>query len=113
MATFPSYKPVYSASKKSSPRIRKSTLGDGYEQRIVFGLNNNPKEWSLEFNVSEEDANTIEAFLDARAADAKSFIWTPPDSSTSYKWVCDTWDRSMYDFNRSRITATFRQVFEP
>lgn len=112
MANFPNYKPVYSASKKSAPKIRRSALGDGYEHRIVFGLNNNPKEWSLEFNVSDKDANVIEAFLDARAADAQSFTWTPPDSQTSYKWVCDAWDRNLYDLGRSRVTATFRQVFE-
>lgn len=113
MATFPSYKPVYGAAKRSEPRINRTQFGDGYEQRIVFGLNNNPKQWSLEFNLSEEDADIVETFLNARASDAQSFTWTPPDSNISYKWVCDTWDRNMYDIDRSRITATFRQVFEP
>lgn len=113
MATFPDYKPVYSASKKSEPRIRRASFATGYEQRTAFGLNTNPKQWSLEFNLSEEDASIVEAFLDARAADCQSFTWTPPDSGTAYKWICSTWDKSMFDLNRSRITATFTQVFEP
>lgn len=113
MATFPSYQPVYSASKKSEPKIRTTRFGDGYEQRTAMGLNINPKEWSLTFDLTEEDATIVEDFLDARALDAASFDWTPPDSNTSYKWVCYSWDREMYDFQRSRITATFRQVFEP
>jgi phage-related protein len=113
MATFPSYNPVYSASKSSEPRIRTAQFGDGYQQRVTFGLNQNPKEWSLTFDVTDADADIIEAFLDARAADAASFDWTPPDTSTSYKWICPSWNREMYEFQRSKITTTFRQVFEP
>ena len=113
MATFPSYQPVYSATKSSNPKIRKVQFGDGYEQRISFSLHQNPKEWSLTFDLTDADADVIEVFLDARAADSASFDWTPPDTATSYKWVCQSWTRELYEFQRSKINATFRQVFEP
>jgi phage-related protein len=113
MATFPDYKPTYSATKTSAPKMRKVQFGDGYEHRIRFGLNQNPKEWRLTFNVSDADANVIEAFLDARADDGANFDWMPPDDTTSYKWVCDSWTRELFEFQQSRIDATFRQVFEP
>lgn len=113
MATFPAYAPIYSATKKSEPKVRTVQFGDGYQQRLNFGLNQNPKEWSLTFDVTDDDATIIETFLDARAADAASFDWTPPDGTTSYKWVCMSWTRELYDFERSRINATFMQVFEP
>ena len=113
MATFPDYKPTYSATKNSEPKIRTTQFGDGYQQRISFGLNQNPKQWRLSFSVSEDDADIIEAFLDARAADAESFDWTPPDSNTAYKWICPTWTRELFDFERSKIDVTFNQVFEP
>jgi phage-related protein len=113
MATFPDYKPTYSATKTSAPKMRKVQFGDGYEHRIRFGLNQNPKEWRLTFNVSDADANVIEAFLDARADDGVNFDWMPPDDTTSYKWVCDSWTRELFEFQQSRIDATFRQVFEP
>lgn len=113
MATFPSYQPAYSASKKSEPKTRITKFNDGYEQRVVFGLNQNPKEWSLTFNVPDADADVIEAFLDARALDSASFDWTPPLSNTASKWVCPSWNREIFDVGASRITATFRQVFEP
>ena len=113
MATFPDYRPTYSASKDSQPAVRTVRFGDGYEQRLTFGLNQNPKQWSLRFDVTDDDADVIEAFLDARAADAASFDWTPPDTATSYKWVCSSWNREMYEHLRSRISVTFRQVFEP
>ena len=113
MATFPSYNPVYSANKSSQPTVRTVQFGDGYAQRLTYGLNQNPKEWRLTFDVTDTDADVIETFLNARAADNESFDWTPPDTTTSYKWICPGWDREMYDFQRSKINVTFREVFEP
>ena len=113
MATFPSYNPVYSATKTSKPNTRRIQFGDGYEQRLLFGLNQNPKEWNLTFDLTDADADIVEAFLDARAADSASFDWSPPAAANIYKWVCDGWSRELYSVQRSRITATFRQVFEP
>lgn len=113
MATFPDYKPVYPATRSSEPVVRIAKFGDGYEHRLSFGLNQNPKKWQLTFDLSDEDADIVEAFLDARAADSESFDWTPPNSVISYKWISEPWNREMYDFQRSRITVTFRQVFEP
>jgi len=113
MATFPSITPTYGAQKNSKPTIRTTQFGDGYQQRVTFGLNQNPKQWSLTWNVSETDADTIEAFLDARAADAASFDWTPIDEGTAYKWVCLEWSKTIPYVNRATITATFQQVFEP
>jgi len=113
MATFPAYDPTYSATKTSQPKIRTTQFGDGYQQRVTFGLNQNAKEWRLTFNVTEDDADIIEAFLDDRAADGASFDWTPPDGNTSYKWTCFSWTRELFDFERSKIDVTFMQVFEP
>ena len=113
MATFPSVTPTYGAQKSSAPNFRIARFGDGYEQRTTFGLNQNPKQWDLTWNVSETDADTIETFLDARAADGVSFEWTPLGESTEYKWVCEQWSKSIPYLNRATITATFRQVFEP
>lgn len=113
MATFPSIAPTFNAVKSSQPTIRATKFGDGYEQRVKFGLNQNAKEWSLTFMVSTTDAATIETFLDARADDAASFNWTPPDGATSYKWRCDQWTKELLSDNFFKINTTFRQVFEP
>ena len=95
MATFPSVTPTYGAQKSSAPNVRIARFGDGYEQRTTFGLNQNPKQWDLTWNVSETDADTIETFLDARAADGASFEWTPLGESTEYNWVCEQWSKSI------------------
>ena len=113
MATFPSYNPSYSATKRSQPKLRITQFGDGYQQRTTFGLNQDPKVWNLTFNVDDEDADEIETFLEARGKDGASFDWSPPDTATTFKWICKSFNREMFDFERNRITASFEQVFEP
>lgn len=115
MATFPSITPTYGAQKASRPRTRTVQFGDGYQQRLLYGLADhmNPKEWSLTWNVSETDADTIETFLDARAEDAASFDWSPLDETDTYKWICPEWTKSIPYNNRATINARFVQVFEP
>ena len=80
MATFPSIDPTYGIRKQSQPRIRTTRLGDGYEFRALFGLplTQDPKVYDLTFNVSETDADIIEAFLRSRVNDQASFTFTPP-----------------------------------
>jgi phage-related protein len=113
MATFPSITPTYGAQKTSQPTVRQVQFGDGYSQRLTVGLNQNPKVWSLTWEASESDADSIETFLDARAADGESFTWTPPAEATAYQWICYDWSKSIPYLNRATIQATFTQVFEP
>jgi phage-related protein len=114
MATFPDISPDYGAQKASQPSVRRVQFGDGYEARLTYGLNQNPKVWTLSFvNLTETDSDTIETFLDARADDNDAFDWSPPDESDTYKWVCEQWSKSIPVANRATIQATFRQVFEP
>ena len=113
MATFPSITPTYGVQKRSAPNVRKVRYGDGFESRFTMGLNQDPKTYNLTFQVSETDADTIETFLDARAADFASFDFTPPGEGSSSKFVCEKWDKSIPYLNRATIQATFREVFEP
>ena len=115
MATFPSIKPTYGQQKTSAPFTRVVRFADGYEHRVLFGLaaHQNPKVFNFTFNVSETDADTIETFLDARANDTNSFDFTPPGETSSSKFVCENWTKSIPFNNRATIQATFRQVFEP
>ena len=113
MAVFPSITPTYGVQKSSAPVVRKVQFSDGYEARLTFGLNQNPKIYSLTFEVSEADSDLIETFLDARADDNASFDFTPPGESTSSKFVCEQWSKSIPYLNRATIQTTFREVFEP
>jgi len=122
MATFPSISPTYGTRKNSNPNTKVIKLGDGYEHRLIFGLNQNPKTIDLTFVVSNSDdfnstgissADTIENFLDARALDKASFTFTPPAESSSSQFVCESWSKSIPYNERAVITTTFREVFEP
>ena len=81
MATFPSIQPTYSGFRKTSnPKVKVTKLGDGYEFRALYGLplTQDPKVYNLTFNVSETEADVIEAFLRSRVNDQASFTFTPP-----------------------------------
>ena len=86
MATFPSITPSYAGfSKRSNPNKRLVRFQDGYEHRILFGLasHQNPKIYSLIFDVTETESDVIEAFLDSRANAQASFTFTPPAEGIS------------------------------
>ena len=85
MATFPSITPTYGQQKRSAPVKRLVRFADGYEHRVLFGLaaHQNPKVYSFKFEVSETEADVIEAFLDSRANDQASFTFTPPGEGIS------------------------------
>lgn len=105
--------PDFGAQKKSQPAVRVVKFGDGYEQRLAYGVNTQPKVWTLRWSASSNsDADAIEAFLEARGA-VESFDWTPLQEATSYKFVCREWDREHKYSDINTITATFEQVFEP
>ena len=104
--------PKYSFTKSNAPKTRVVAFGDGFEQRVSFGINQNPKTFNLTFDVNETDSDTIETFLDLRAVDGASFTYTIPGES-SMSFVCLQWRKQIPYLNRSIITATFRQVFEP
>ena len=112
MTTFPSITPTYGTQKRSQPNVRIAQFGSGYSQRTTFGINQNPKQFDLTFVVSETDADTIETFLDARGG-VENFTFTPPGESSSMKFICRQWDKSIPYLNRATIQATFEEVFEP
>ena len=114
MANFPGIEPSFPVRKISKPRIKTIKFGDGYEHRILFSLNQNPKIFNLTWkNINEADCDTIESFLDDRAADGDSFTYTPPNESSAMEFKCTDWSKMTNFPTRSTIQATFVQVFEP
>lgn len=112
MATF-TWVPEYPPSEASKPRIRKAQFGDGYEQRIRFGLNSDLKTWQLTFKARDNTETTaIRNFLQARGG-YESFAWTPPLwGAAAGQYVCEEWQITADAYNLNTVTATFRQVAE-
>lgn len=106
--------PDFGAVRRSEPVVRKVQFGDGYETRFTMGLNQDPKVWDLKWTAKDStDADAIEAFFDARAADNAAFDWSPIGDTNTYKWVVDQYSRNHRYAEVNEITASFREVFEP
>ena len=113
MLTFPtSPKPGYGSQKASSPQVTTVAMGDGYEQRLQIGLNQNPNSWNLVWrNLTLTDASTIENFLIARKG-TEAFKWTPLDENVQYTWKCSGWTKTLPTSHSATIQATFIQTFD-
>ena len=110
MATF-TWIPSIWASLAVKPNVRRVSFGDGYEQRLAYGINTQPEVWSLEFRgKSTSDASAIDSFLRARGA-VQAFDWTTPSGLTG-KFNCEEWSRTIEEPNIENIRATFKQVFD-
>ncbi|RKG68649.1 hypothetical protein D7V80_11665 [Corallococcus sp. CA054B] len=82
MERFP-FTPDYGAQADSVPRVRKAQFGEGYTQRSGDGLNSVLRHWALQFsNLTKVDADTLEAFLRARAG-VEPFEFVTPDTAWS------------------------------
>lgn len=111
MATF-TWLPSFSSPEASQPRVKRSALGDGYEQRLRMGLNTDLKAWDLQFNNrTDAEREQILAFLEARAG-VEAFDWTTPRGQAGKRWVCESWTMNPTNCNNNQIQAKFRQVFE-
>ena len=113
MATFPITNPSYGTRIESNPAVNVLSFGDGFEQRLTEGLNQNPLSVNLTFELSQSDADTAISFLNSRVDDGASFDYTLPSETSSRKFVCTSFPRSIPFLNRVRLSCVFREVFEP
>ena len=112
MATFPIANPTYNTRINTNTNQIVISFGDGFEQRLTEGLNQNPISVNLTFELSQNDADTAINFLNARVTDGASFDYTLPSETTSRKFVCERFPRSIPFLNRVRLSCLFREVFE-
>ena len=112
MATFPIANPTYNTRINTNTNQIVVSFGDGFEQRLTEGLNQNPLSVNLTFELSQNDADTAINFLNARVTDGASFDYTLPSETTSRKFVCERFPRSIPFLNRVRLSCLFREVFE-
>jgi len=100
-----------------APRTLKIQFGDGYEQRVVEGINNINQTFSLTFsNRPKAEIDDIVAFFDNKAG-VTAFNYTYPDSNAgggerTIKVVCETYNQNYSNNDFYSCTATFRRVYE-
>tara|TARA_B100000424_G_scaffold46914_1_gene32540 strand:- start:321 stop:662 length:342 start_codon:yes stop_codon:yes gene_type:complete len=113
MAAFPIANPKYNYTITREPAVNVISFGDGFEQRLTEGLNQNPITLNLKFDLSQTDSTTAINFLNARITDGASFTFLVPNENVTKNFVCQSYPTSVPFLNRVTLTCTFREVFEP
>ena len=99
MATHPNIVPSFPIQKQTTPKVRTVVFGDGFQQRLTYGLNQNPEIYNFAFeNITEEVSDVLEAFLRTVSDTQESFNFTPPQEG---KTGTGTYSRSV-----STVTIT-------
>lgn len=109
--------PDRNTTKNTKPKTLMASFGDGYEQRIVDGINNLRQTFSVAFNNrTKEEIDDIIAFFDSKNG-VTAFNYTYPDSNaggeTTVKVVCEDYNLNYINSEFYGCTATFRRVYEP
>lgn len=107
----PSYN---STDLKIKPNVEVIKFGDGYEQRMVNGINSNNLKFNLTFDGRDKnETRAIAHFLHKKKA-SEGFFFNPPfpynfDSSQEHpkRFVCEEWGVNYNFYNNYTINATF------
>ena len=101
---------------KSTPKVRVTDFGDGYQQRIAAGINNLEQNYSVGFaNRTKEEIDDIVAFFVSKGG-VTNFTFTIPDSNnsgeTAIKVICESWSQSYKTGDYYNCSASFKRVYE-
>lgn len=96
-------------------RLQIAKMGDGYEQRMLDGINALEREWKVSY--SAKPRTQLMEMNDYLAAQkARAFMFTDPGTGESFRVFCDEWQLT-WQFARpetgehlGQFSATFRQA---
>jgi phage-related protein len=105
--------------RKSAHNVLTAKFGDGYEQRVLDGINTKQDMFSISFkNRDAEDINLIAGFLDNKAGTNFDFVITDTFSNGSLsnstiKVVCDSYNINYGQSTNHSLSCELRRVYEP
>ena len=106
-------------SRKSKHNVLTAKFGDGYEQRVLDGINTKQDMFDISFtNREAEEVNLIAGFLDDKAGTNFDFVITDTFSSGSLttstlKVVCEGYDITYDREDFHSLSCQLRRVYEP
>lgn len=98
------------ASEDTKPDIASTKFGDGYEQRVLRGINPDIISWTVKFSGDVATIAPIRAFLLARNG-VEAFLWANPFNETN-TYVCKQWVALKSSASIVEISAKFERVYE-
>jgi phage-related protein len=95
----------------NEPKVKAAKFGDGYEQRVADGINNDLQKWQITFSKrSAADVQEVYDFLKARGG-WESFEWTPRGEASPRNFVCRKWSRTFDNYDVVQgISFTLEEV---
>ena len=106
--------------RKSAHRVLSAKFGDGYEQRVLDGINSKEDSFSISFkNRDAEDINLIAGFFDLKAGKNFDFVITDTFSTggnlatSTIKVVCDSYNINYGQPTNHSLNCELRRVYEP
>jgi phage-related protein len=110
------WRPSYDANIRNTPKIIINQFGNGYEQRINDGINNNLINFILRFdNRNEQETVSILHFLGQRNG-KESFVYNLPTIyakdplNLKTRFTCMNWESIYASYNNYQISCEFREV---
>ena len=107
--------PSFSPQLEIQQDVTVVNLGDGYQQRILKGLNTKRRKWTLPYEKRTDavTTNILNFFESANGGNngQKAFTWTPPYGLTG-KWLCQKINVTKVAYNLNDINLEFIEVFE-
>ena len=105
--------PSYPLNESTSIAVRKVQFGDGYQQVLNYGLNQDLKKYDLIWtNITLAQKNLIQNFLEARKG-FESFDWTPPNHSASKKYRCQNFSHTLTYAGIYTFKSSWEEVAVP
>lgn len=105
--------PSIGASRAAEPRWRRARFSDEIEQARADGsqLQQIDGRWPLRWQaLTRAQANTLDAFLEARLIENAPFLWTPPGPGYAQVRVrCSQWEKTFNSCRVADVTAEFRE----
>ena len=105
-------------NRSTKPRTHLTNFGDGYEQRLVSGINPLKEDFKVDFkNRARAEIDDIVGFFESKKG-VTNFSFTFPDTNSvgneeTVKVVCEDWSISFENAEASSVSAKFRRVYDP
>jgi phage minor tail protein len=99
-------KPGYTV--ESEPRRKVNKFGDGYEQRMVDGLNPLLRKFSLTYKLNHKSAVELDRFF-VEHGGVTPFLFKEYEDGALIKAVCPKWSKTV-NKKHTEISCTFEEV---